>query len=74
MSSAFRSYSNAPPCPFVLVSRVQSPDVYDTLAYEVQGMLSAQSLLFPTGFVSSLNNPPESPLVVPSIGCPIAAV
>jgi hypothetical protein len=32
---------------------------YDTIAYEVQGMLSAQSLLF--SIDSSLNNPPEKP-------------
>ena len=56
----------------VSIIRVQSPDVYDTLAYEVQGALSAQSLIFPTD--SSPNNPPESPLVVPSARYLIAAL
>ena len=52
---AFKS----PPDASASIIRVQSSNVYDTLAYEVQGMLLAQYLLFPVG--SSPNNPPETP-------------
>jgi hypothetical protein len=51
--------SKSPPDAEVSIIRVQFPDDYETLAYEVQGMMSAQSLLFPTG--SSLDDSPGKP-------------
>ena len=43
--------SNSPPDASASIIQVQSSNVYDTLAYEVQGMLPAQYLLFPVGDV-----------------------